>query len=505
MVLSDGYRRLALLLAAALTAPLAWGEDWPTYRHDNRRSGCTPERLALPLHELWCHKPRHAPRPAWPPPAKQDFWHRLPRLQPMVTFDRAFRVAVADGAVAFGSSADDRVCCLDAATGKARWSFFTGGPVRLAPTLCAGKVYVGSDDGRVYCLDAAKGTLVWARGPAGERQLIGNGRMISAWPVRTGVLVADGVAYYAAGLFPNDGVHVVALDARDGSERWTVTTDRLSPQGGLLASGERLYVPTGRTSPALFRRRDGRYMGVVKGAGGAFALLAQGRLIHGPGRTGQLDVTRPNANDRVFTFGGLRMVAAGGRAYLQTTTSLSALDHERYLALIAQSRALVARQRALEARLRKLAAAAAARTREKPPVNAPAREGKAPARKAGPDEPPGAPITKPAEKDPGEEIAKVRAELAALQQQLRKAAADAKACTAWRRPCPYPYELILAADVLFAGGDGCVAAFRAKDGKELWSGKVAGRAYGLAVAGGRLFVSTDKGTIHCFGQKHDEP
>ena len=35
-------------------------------------------------------------------------------------------------------------------------------------------------------------------------------------------------------------------------------------------------------------------------------------------------------------------------------------------------------------------------------------------------------------------------------------------------------------------------------GKVLWSSPVTGRAHGLAVANGCLFVSTDRGTIHCF-------
>ena len=69
--------------------------------------------------------------------------------------------------------------CLDAATGKVRWRFFTEGPVRLAPTVSDGKVYVGSDDGR----------LVWKYRADPESNLIpGNGRVISSSPVRTGPL-----------------------------------------------------------------------------------------------------------------------------------------------------------------------------------------------------------------------------------------------------------------------------------------------------------------------------
>ena len=60
-------------------------------------------------------------------------------------------------------------------------------------------------------------------------------------------------------------------------------------------------------------------------------------------------------------------------------------------------------------------------------------------------------------------------------------AAGMEACVAWRRPCRYPYSLVLAGDVLFAGGAGEVAAMAADDGRRLWSGNVTGRALDLAL------------------------
>jgi len=85
------------------------------------------------------------------------------------------------------------------------------------------------------------------------------------------------------------------------------------------------------------------------------------------------------------------------------------------------------------------------------------------------------------------------AALEAARTDLQKAAVPP-----WRQPSKYPYALIMAGDLLFAGGDGEVAAFNPTDGKILWTGKVDGRAYALAAADGRLLVGTDKGGIHCF-------
>jgi outer membrane protein assembly factor BamB len=58
--------------------------------------------------------------------------------------------------------------------------------------------------------------------------------------------------------------------------------------------------------------------------------------------------------------------------------------------------------------------------------------------------------------------------------------------------------MIMAGDVLFAGGENKVGAFSTKDGKEIWIAPVIGTAHGLSVINGGLYVSTDKGQIHCF-------
>ncbi|MCH8046486.1 MAG: PQQ-binding-like beta-propeller repeat protein [Planctomycetes bacterium] len=68
----------------------------------------------------------------------------------------------------------------------------------------------------------------------------------------------------------------------------------------------------------------------------------------------------------------------------------------------------------------------------------------------------------------------------------------------WQSPAAYPYALILAGDVLFAGGEDEVAAISVADGKILWKHQVDGNAYALAAAGGRLLVSTDEGAVYCF-------
>ena len=78
--------------------------DWNTYMHDNQRSGVSNEKLNFPLKENWQYISKHAPQPAWPSPAKTDYWHREANLKPRVTYDRAYHLVSAGEFVYFGSS-----------------------------------------------------------------------------------------------------------------------------------------------------------------------------------------------------------------------------------------------------------------------------------------------------------------------------------------------------------------------------------------------------------------
>ncbi|MCD6360300.1 MAG: PQQ-binding-like beta-propeller repeat protein, partial [Armatimonadetes bacterium] len=249
-----------LLMITGIT--LAHADDWRTFRHDAARSGITADQLPAQLHRQWTWAAGHAPMPAWPEPGKE--MHRIP-------FDYAYQVAVADGSIYFGSSADHKVYALDAATGRERWSFFTDAPVRFSPYVAEGRVFVGSDDGFLYCLDAVTGELVWKHRPGPRADMIvGNGRLCSRWPLRTGVVVQDGVCYVTAGMWPAEGVYVCALRASDGHVLAVNDTagqmymkfphptaegiGGVAPQGHIVAYGDRILVPTGRSIPAGFER-----------------------------------------------------------------------------------------------------------------------------------------------------------------------------------------------------------------------------------------------------------
>ncbi len=455
LLLAGGFLRLSLATGA--------GADWPTYQNDAARSGATAERLHLPLAPAWIYTARQPPHPAWPPPAKQDFWHRLGDLKPTVIYDRAFHTVVAGDTVFFGSSSDDTVYALDSATGARRWTFSADGPVRLAPTVARGKVYVGSDDGWVYCLCEADGALVWKyRPPHDERRIPGNGRIISPVPVRTGVLVHEGVAFFGAGLFPSEAVFICALNAATGSPLWVQKAEDISPQGYLLATPSRLFVPTGRDSPAMFDRRTGAYLGMLAGQGGAYAVVVENTLMSGPGRASgnELSIADTTTRESVASFPGLRMVLKGDMAYLLSRQELAALKRTRYVDLARRRNVVRDRLQKAEELLKKARA-----------------------------------TNETAAQD------RLRDEVGSLKASIVELTGQLGACYQWTRPVACPHALILAGDLLVAGGDGMVSAFDVRTGSPRWTGHVAGRAYGLSAAHGRLFVSTDRGSIYCFAPR----
>jgi len=449
--------------------------DWPTYRHDLTRSGVTSASPGGELSLRWTYAPTHPPKPAWPTPSEE-----MARMHS----DNAFHVAMADGRVFFGCSVTDEICAIEADSGRIAWRYATEGPVRFAPTVYNGRVYAGSDDGYVYCLDASDGSLLWRRRPGpSDEKILGNGRMISLWPVRTSVLVDDGVLYCAAGVFPYEGIYICAFNAADGSVVWKNDTigDRahelsyggLSPHGYLVASADTLYVPSGRAMPAAFSRRTGKFLFYASPGGkqgGTWSLLHDNQLIAGVDRSGTphkiaYDARTGARKGDVFAwFPGLDIVIEGNTAYVLTPAGLYAIDRKAHAEAVQKVAASTKQRQALGKELAQL----------KEDVK------KADAAKQG------------AIRERIDEIGRLTAEHLAREKRLQNS------CFAWHLPAPGCHRLILAGDRLFLGGSERVLGVEAGTGRQVWQSAVTGNAMGLAAAGGCLLVSTDDGKIFCF-------
>jgi len=248
--------------------------DWPQWRYDAGRTAASPEALPAELHLQWVRS-LPTPRPAFP---------KYPRL----SFDSSYEPVVMEKRMFVPSMVTDSVTALETDTGAELWRFYTDGPVRLAPVAFGGKVAFVSDDGHLYCVDAADGRLAWTcRYLPPERKVrkvLGNDRLISLWPARGGPVLEGGKIYFAAGVWPFEGVWVSAVDAETGRLIWSNdeigsiadglldhSTRRdagLSPQGYLALVGDKLIVPSGRAMPGTLDRNTGKLEPYSSGWGG---------------------------------------------------------------------------------------------------------------------------------------------------------------------------------------------------------------------------------------------
>ena len=165
--------------------------DWPTYRHDARRTGHAAGAVTHDLSERWA----------------TGLDGKI--TAPTAVGDRVY-VAEVDA---------HHVIALDADDGAKVWEFAAGGRVDTPPTYHEGTLLFGSADGHVSCVRATDGALVWRFRAAPDERLIGAfGQLESAWPVHGSILVQDGLAYFAAGRSSHldGGIGLYAVDAATG-------------------------------------------------------------------------------------------------------------------------------------------------------------------------------------------------------------------------------------------------------------------------------------------------
>ncbi len=495
-------RHLPPMLLLALAASFAArADDWPTFRHDNRRSGVTGEVLIPPLELRWTFRSPFPPAPGWSLPVNG---YGARKNKPNVSYDDAWRVVAVGDRCYFASSAEDCVIALDAKTGREVWRCFAAGAPRLAPVWWQDRLYFGADDGVFRCLDADSGRLLWQIDAAPRKDLmLGFGRFSSAWPIRSGGVVEDGVAYFAAGLFPYNHIYLYAVDAQNGRVVWRQPVDSGGlespvPQGYILTTPESLFT-TSRVAPSRWNKQDGSPIDFdtpfpdVKDAheyrfynGGTDAQIWNDRypvygqaclLAYDPDRPRKDQWGKTRLGELVFNwFNARSAVFLGDLAYLASDYHVLAIEQQRLPEIAAQEcrefeetykRLRVASYLDLMERHEQLLAENGP---DHPEVreleNGPLRWGR-----AGWDE----------------------------WQKTRQVLFDkfARRCR-WMTPLAATESMILAGDVVYAGGEDRVYAISATDGRILWNYETKSRVRDLAVARGRLYVSTIDGAVRCF-------
>ena len=173
------------------------GSQWPTFRHDNQRSGYAKTTVSVHVEQSW----------------EAKLGGRI--SQPTVADGRLFVTAI------------DRhtVYALDAETGDVIWDRTVGGRVDSPPTLYGGMAIFGSADGCVYAVSASDGRLAWRfRASPVDERLMSYGQIESVWPVHGSVLIQTDPAtkkallYCVAGrnMFVDGGLRMLLLDPESG-------------------------------------------------------------------------------------------------------------------------------------------------------------------------------------------------------------------------------------------------------------------------------------------------
>ena len=95
-----------------------------------------------------------------------------------------------------------------------------------------------------------------------------------------------------AGIGVDEGIYFYALDSENGKILWKNDTvgDKahelqfggISPHGYVLASTDHLYVPSGRSMPAVFDKKNGNFLYTLSPgskAGGTWGLINNNNLV----------------------------------------------------------------------------------------------------------------------------------------------------------------------------------------------------------------------------------
>lgn len=239
--------RLAVAAWAVAAAGAARGGEaagWPQWRG--------PGRDGVSTETGW--------RTDWPAGGPKRLWRREVGM--------GFAAVAVAGGRAYTSGnrrQEDIVWCLDAATGRAVWSYAYPMPSRqggawpgtqATPTVHAGRLYHYSRDARLYCLDANDGRLTWWKDLLVHYRA---GEVMHDYA--SSPLLTDGVVIVTAKL---PGATIVAFDAATGKEAWRAD-HAASEVGGIWSSpvvgdvdGRRCVVRLTGTSVVGVRPTDGQ-------------------------------------------------------------------------------------------------------------------------------------------------------------------------------------------------------------------------------------------------------
>jgi outer membrane protein assembly factor BamB len=214
-------RCMLLAFAVFVFADLVRADDWPQFLGP-RRDGVSGETGLL---QSW---PKEGPPRVW----KRDIGAGY--AGPVVQGDRLILFHRVGN--------EEKIDCLDPATGNNRWSFAypcdyedalgKGNGPRATPTIANGRVVCYGADGTLSCVDLTRGAKRWQRNLSADYKV-----PKSYFGVGTSPLIVDNRILINVG-GKDAGIVAFALD--DGVELWRATRDAASYASPILATVEQL-------------------------------------------------------------------------------------------------------------------------------------------------------------------------------------------------------------------------------------------------------------------------
>ncbi len=181
--------------------------DWPTYRHDQKRSGTAAAPVDPSLAQDWT----------------ADLGGKLSAP------------VIADGTVYVAQIDAHTIHALDQQSGKSKWTYTIGGRIDSPPTIYRGRVVFGGADGWVYCLTAKDGKLAWRyRAAPLDRRTMAFEQLESLWPVQGSTLVREDTVHCVAGrsIFLDGGLRLLRIDLATGNKVSETIMDEKNPETG---------------------------------------------------------------------------------------------------------------------------------------------------------------------------------------------------------------------------------------------------------------------------------
>jgi outer membrane protein assembly factor BamB len=213
----EGFLLLVRLIIFACVAVSAIAEDWPQFLGPARNGVYSGNDLAA----------------SWPSPGPAVIWKK--------EVGQGFSSpVVAEGRLILFHRIGDKevVEALDAATGRAIWSFdyptryrddfgFDEGP-RAAPTVAGGRIYTFGAEGALHCLDFATGKEIWSLDTHRQFQVAKGYFGAAGAPLVDDGRVLMNIGGALAGL--------AAFDAVTGKTLWTIPNQEASYSSPVAAT-----------------------------------------------------------------------------------------------------------------------------------------------------------------------------------------------------------------------------------------------------------------------------